>query len=94
MSPICLLKDARLSAGVSFVPRPVYRAAYAGDIASGVAEGGVALDLAARDSRSEFNTTVTELIAIAPAAAMGFKKPTSPRIGCRTLGTVPSENTG
>ena len=47
-----------------------------------------------RPNLREFVTTVTELIAIAPAAAIGFRNPNSPRIGDRTDGTVPSEKIG
>ncbi len=44
-------------------------------------------------SRREFRTTLTLDMAIAAAAIIGFRKPCSPSVNCRPVGT-PSPNTG
>ena len=47
-----------------------------------------------RCNRKELLMTVTELIAIADAAIIGFKKPNSPIKKFRYVGTEPSEKKG
>ena len=39
-------------------------------------------------------TTVTELIAMAPAVSTGFRKPSSPKTGRSVSGTPETEKTG